>query len=234
MEFETRQKISMQENQINYLLGRFPQPINRKKEVLFTHGHPSIKAGIPSELLLNRPDIRAAEFELQATKFDVKSAKANFYPTINLSASFGFQAYQPQFLFLSPASNAYNLLGSIMAPVVNRNAIKAHFRKAKANQLNAMYHYQQTIINGFVEVSNELQQIKNLAEINGLKLRQKELLQKSVETSQDLYRATRASYLEVLLTQQNFLQSQLELVDAGKRQQIAKVKLYKALGGGWR
>jgi outer membrane protein, multidrug efflux system len=234
MKFETKQKITMQENRLNFLLGRYPQPIPRKKEVLFHHGHPSLQAGIPSQLLLNRPDIRAAEFELQASKFDVKAAKASFFPTINLSASFGFQAYQPQFLFISPASNAYSLLGSVMAPVVNRKAIKAHFSKAKSNQLNAMYQYQQVILNGFMEVSNELQQITNLSEINALKQRQKEILSKSVETSQDLYRATRATYLEVLLTQQNFLQSQLELVDAGKRQQIAKVKLYKALGGGWR
>jgi outer membrane protein TolC len=120
-----------------------------------------------------------------------------------------------------------------MMPVVNRKAIKAHFNKAKANQLTAIYSYQQSILNGFVEVSNELQHIKNLKEMNLLKRKQKEILGLSVVTAQDLYRATRATYLEVLLTQQNFLQSQLEFVNAGKQQQIAKIKLYKALGGGW-
>lgn len=234
MEFETRQQIARQENYINYLIGRFPQNISRNKESLFSVSSHPFAVGIPSQLLLNRNDIRAAEFELAATKFDVKSAKASFYPSLNLSAGLGFQAYSPQFLFLSPASNAYSLLGNIMMPVINRNAIKAHFNKAKANQLTAMYRYQQSILNGFVEVSNELQSIQNLKEVNTLKRRQKEVLGLSVATAQDLYRATRATYLEVLLTQQNFLQSQLELVNAGKRQQIAKIKLYKALGGGWR
>jgi NodT family efflux transporter outer membrane factor (OMF) lipoprotein len=233
MEFETKQQIARKENHINYLMGRFPQSIPRLKESLFNSSNHSFSAGVPSQLLLNRPDIRAAEFELAATKFDVKSAKASFYPSLNLSAGFGFQAYNPQFLFLSPASNAYSLLGSLMMPVVNRKAIKAHFNKAKANQLTAIYSYQQSILNGFVEVSNELQHIKNLKEMNLLKRKQKEILGLSVVTAQDLYRATRATYLEVLLTQQNFLQSQLEFVNAGKQQQIAKIKLYKALGGGW-
>jgi outer membrane protein TolC len=234
MEFEIRQQIVTQENYINYLLGRFPQTIVRKKENLFLSANTTLSAGVPSQLLLNRPDIRSAEYELAATKFDVKSAKASFYPSINLSAGFGFQAYNPQFLFLSPASTTYNLLGNLMMPLINRSAIKAHFNKAKASQLNALYRYQQSILNGFVEVSNELQNLENLKEINILKKQQKEVLGQSVTTAQDLYRATRATYLEVLLTQQNFLQSQIELIEAGKRQQIARVKLYKALGGGWR
>lgn len=234
MEFEIRQQIGLQENYVNYLLGRYQQKIVRSKETLLMNPETPLAVGIPSQLLLNRPDIRSAEFELAAAKFDVQSAKASFYPSLNLSAGFGFQAYNPQFLFLSPASTTYNLLGNLMMPLINRSAIKAHFNKAKANQLNALFRYQQSILNGFVEVSNELQNLENLKEINTLKKQQKEVLAQSVETAKDLYRATRASYLEVLLTQQNFLQSQLELINVGKRQQMAKVKLYKALGGGWK
>jgi multidrug efflux system outer membrane protein len=234
LEKQVLQQITEAENKINFLLGRYPQPIQRAKEVLFKEIPQQIAAGVPSQLLANRPDVHEAEFQIEASKFDLKAAKAAFFPNFNITASFGFQAFNPEFLFMSPASIAYSVMGTLVAPLINRNALEARFNTAKANQLTAMYNYQKTILNGYVEVANELSNIQNLQQINSLKKQQSDVLKQSVETSNELYKYARASYLEVLIAQQSALQSNLELIDVIKRQRISTIKIYKALGGGWR
>ncbi len=221
------------ENRINFLLGRYPQPIVRSKDLFFQEPPKTLLAGIPSKLLANRPDVREAELQIEASQFDVKVAKAAFLPNFNIVAGFGFQAFNPEFMFQSPASIAYSVLGTIVAPLINRNAIKAQFNTARANQLSAMHTYQKTVLNAYVEVVNNLSNIDNLAHMKVLKTQQTETLNAAVDTSGTLYRAGRANYLEVLLAQQNALQSTLDLIDVTKRQRLAAVTVYKALGGGW-
>ena len=234
LEIEVLQKITETENNINFLLGGFPQPINRDKSV-FNQSIPlQTKVGIPSDLLKNRPDVRQAEFDLMASKANVKSARAAFYPSLNITGALGFQAFNTAFLFSSPQSVAYSLLGNLTAPLINRSAIEAEFKTAKANQTEALYNYQKSIINGYVEVYNELANIKNLELIYDYKNKEVNILTQAIETSSELFKTGRANYLEVLLTQQNTLQSKLELVDAKKRQYKAVINIYKALGGGWR
>jgi outer membrane protein, multidrug efflux system len=165
LEFEFLQQITENENKLNFLLGRFPQPIIREKTNFTTLITSQLKTGISSQLLINRPDIKKAELELLATKFDVKSAKAAFYPSFNITGSLGFQSFNTNFLFNSPQSLAYNVLGSLTTPLLNRSAIKAQFNNAKANQIDAMLNYQKTILNGYVEVSNEISNLKNLEQI---------------------------------------------------------------------
>ncbi|MDO9142389.1 MAG: TolC family protein, partial [Methylobacter sp.] len=211
-----------------------PQPIERAKNVFFNGVPQQISAGVPSQLLENRPDVRAAEFQIEASKFDLKAAKAAFFPNFNITASFGFQAFNPEFLFMSPASIAYSVMGTLVAPLINMNALKAQFNTAKANQLTAMYNYQKTILNAYVEVANELSNIQNLQQVNTLKKQQSEVLEQSVDTSKELYKYARASYLEVLLAQQSALQSNIELIHVAKQQRISTINIYKALGGGWR
>lgn len=234
LEKQTLQRITETENRINFLLGRYPQTIARKQDALFRLGPEQISAGIPSQLLANRPDIRAAEFEIEASKFDLKAAKAAFFPNFNITATLGYQAFNPEFLFQSPASLAYSLMGTVVAPLINMNALKAQFNTAKANQLTAMYNYQKTILNGYVEVVNQLSNIRNLQRMNALKKQQSEMLQKSVDTSKELYKTARATYLEVLIAQQNALQANLELIDVIKQERMSTVNIYRALGGGWK
>jgi multidrug efflux system outer membrane protein len=150
------QQISETENKVNFLLVSYPQSIERAKGVFFKEIPQQISAGFPSQLLANRPDIREAEFQIEASKFDLKAAKAAFFPNFNITASFGFQAFNPEFLFVSPASIAYSVMGTLVAPIINMNALKAQFNTAKANQLTAMHNYQKTILNAYVEVVNEL------------------------------------------------------------------------------
>lgn len=234
LEFEIKQKITEHENKINFLLGRFPRKIDREKSNFANQLPNQIKVGIPSQLLKNRPDIKQAELELVAAKLNVKSAKAAFYPTFNITGSLGFQAFNTAVLFTSPKSLAYNLLGSLVTPVINRSAIKSQFKNAKANQLEAMYKYQKTILNGYVEVSNELSNIKHLENIHALKTDEVKALNSSIEIANDLFKSGRATYFEVLMTQRTALQSRIELVTAKKRQYNATINIYKALGGGWK
>ena len=233
-EFEINQKILEQVNLINFLLGRYPKSIERRKENIFFKIPLDISSGLPSQLLSNRPDLREAEFQLQATMFDLKVAKAAFFPNLMITAGIGFQAFNSKFLFVNPASLAYSALGGLVAPLVNRNALKAQFNTAKASQLSAMYNYQKTILNGYVEVVNELSNLDMLQQVISLKQKHSDVLTQSVETAYELYKSGRATYLEVLLIQQNSLQTQLELINVNKRQHFAMVNIYKALGGGWR
>ena len=234
LEKNIQQQVIEVENKINFLLGSYPKPIKRNKDV-FAHELPiQIASGFPSELLANRPDIREAEFKIQATQFDLQAAKAAFYPNFTITASLGFQAFNPEFLFSSPASIAYSVFGTLVAPIINMNALKAQFNTAQANQLTAMYHYQKTVLNAYVEVANQLVAIENLQQVNLLKTQQNVLLKKSVETSGELYKTARATYLEVLLAQQNALQSNIELIGVIKQQRLSAINIYKALGGGWK
>jgi multidrug efflux system outer membrane protein len=234
LEAQTLQQITETENRINFLLGRYPQSIVRNREILFQAVPQQISVGLPSQLLANRPDIRAAEFQIEASKFDVKAAKAAFFPNFTITAALGFQAFNPEFLFQSPASLAYSLMGTLVAPLINRNALEAQFNTAKANQLTAMYNYQNTILIAYVEVANTLSNIRNLQKIHAVKEQQSRVLKNSVEASKELYKTARATYLEVLIAQQSALQANLELIEVSKRQRLSTVTIYKALGGGWK
>lgn len=234
LEFQVLQEITECENKINFLLGRYPQNITRDKSQLNAELPFKTTIGIPSDLLKNRPDIRQAEFELVAAKADVKAAKAAFYPSLNINGSIGFQAYKAGFLITNPQSMAYSLLGSLITPLINRSAIKAEFKTANAMQLEALYNYQKIILTGYVEVYNEVARIKNLEKIIELKTEEATILTQSIETSNDLFKTGKATYIEVLMTQKGSLEAKLELVNTKKRSYNAVVDVYKALGGGWK
>ncbi len=230
---EIEQRIVATENLINLLLGRFPQPVQRNAAGLAGPLPADPAVGLPAQLLRNRPDIRAAELELMAARFDLKAARAGFLPNLNITAGYGYQAFDPTLLFESPSSIAYHLVGGLFTPLLNRNALKARFREASAQQLAAVSAYQQRIITGHVEVMNELSNLGKLREAGDLRRQRNDVLQASVDVSRELYRNAKAGYIEVLLAQQNALSANLELVEVQKRQRFALVDLYKALGGGW-
>lgn len=233
-EREVLQQIVEQENRINVLLGRYPQPIPRNKEVLFADIPSRVSAGVPSDLLKYRPDIRQAEHEVRASRFDVKAARAAFFPSLGLTAGLGFQAFNPAFLFKTPESLTYSLAGGLMAPLVNRRGLEAQFTSATANQIQAMISYQRTILVAYVEVVNALSGIRAAEETLTLRRAQKEAMAQTIGAADLLYRAGKASYLEVLLAQQSSLRANLDLIEAYRRRRIANVTIYRALGGGWR
>jgi outer membrane protein TolC len=193
-----------------------------------------VNTGIPAQLLANRPDIKQAELELTAAKLDVKVARAEFYPSLGISAGVGFNAFKPSYLFKTPESLLYSLAGDIAAPLINKNAIRAEFNNANARQLQALYNYERTILNAYVEVSTQLSNISNLEKSYDLKSKQVDALTRSIDISNDLFKSARADYLEVLMTQRDALDSKLELVETKKSQLNAVVNIYRGLGGGWK
>ncbi|MGJ8661140.1 MAG: TolC family protein [Bacteroidota bacterium] len=233
MQFAIQQSIIETENRINFLVGRYPQPVARSKEDFNSIMPTIMQTGVPSQLLQNRPDIRQAENQLAATKLDVKVARANFYPSLNLSAAVGLQAINPAFLVKAPESILFSLLGDLVGPVINRNEIKAMYFNANSKQTQAVYNYQRTILTAFIEVSNQLSNIDNLEKSYDLKSKQVAALMESVQISNDLFKFARADYMEVLLTQRDALESRFELIETKKQQMNAMVNMYRALGGGW-
>ena len=233
LEFDIQQQITESENKINFLLGRYPQPIARDHSSFTDLVPPTVQTGIPSQLLANRPDIKQAEYDLAAAKLDVKVAKAQFYPSLGISATLGYQAFNPSYLLRTPESLAYSLAGDLAGPIINKNAIKAEYLTANAKQLQAVFNYEKTILNGYVEVANQLSNITNLQKSYDLKSRQVVALTQSIDIVNDLFKATRADYFEVLMTQRDALQSKLELIETKKQQLNAVVNIYHALGGGW-
>ncbi len=234
MQYNIQQQITETENRINFLMGRFPQHIRRSHQAFGSTMPQMVYSGIPSQLLHNRPDIMRAEQDLAAAKLDVKVARARFYPSVGISASAGFQAFNPSYLFKSPESLLYSLAGDLAAPLINRNAIKANYKTANAKQVQAVYNYERTILNGFIEVANQLAKIKNLDSTYTLKSQQVDALTRSVNISNGLFTSARADYMEVLLTQRDALEAKFELIETKKQQMNAMVNIYQALGGGWR
>jgi NodT family efflux transporter outer membrane factor (OMF) lipoprotein len=233
LQYEIKQKIVETENRINFLTARFPAPVQRSSSSFLDIPVDSINTGIPSQLLQNRPDIRKAEYELAAAKLDVKVAKANFYPSLGIRAGVGFQAFNPTFL-LSPESMLYNLAGDLITPLINRNAIKAYYFSANAKQLQAVYNYEQTILNAYVDVLNQLAKIDNYSKSYQTKQKEVEMLNKSIAIANSLFNSARADYAEVLLTQREALEAKLELIETKKKLLNGKVNVYRALGGGWK
>jgi NodT family efflux transporter outer membrane factor (OMF) lipoprotein len=232
LRFNLLQNITETENKINLLLGRYPQKIEVTEG--FTQALPAALAiGIPSQLLKNRPDIQQAELALTASKLDVKVAEAEFYPSVNLGASLGLNAFKAKYLFRSPESIMYSLLTDVAGPLINKSAIQAEFATANALQIEAAYQYQKTILNGFVEVANQVANVQNLQFSYQIKSKEAAALASSVDVSAELFKYAKANYLEVLTAQREALSTRLELVDIKKQQYNAITNLYKSLGGGW-
>jgi multidrug efflux system outer membrane protein len=232
-QFYIMQQITETENRINFLVGRFPQPVSRDSRGFTDLAIDSIHAGIPSQLLENRPDIKQAEKQLIAAKIDVKVAKANFYPSLMLTGGLGYQAFNPQYLIKTPESMLYSLAGELVAPLINRNAIKANYYSANSKQIQAVYNYERTILTAYTEVVNQLSNINNLGKSYDLKEKQVQALTQSIDISTTLFKSARADYMEVLMTQRDALESKFELIETKMQQMNAKVNIYRALGGGW-
>ncbi|HRF99949.1 MAG TPA: TolC family protein [Bacteroidia bacterium] len=233
-QYDIMQQITETENRINFLVGRFPQPVARNSKDFTDLVIDTIYSGIPSQLLSNRADIKQAEQALVAAKLDVRVAKAEFYPSFVITAGAGYRAFNPQYLIQTPQSLLYNLAGDLVAPLINRNAIKANFYSANAKQVQAVYNYERAILRAHIEVVNQLSNINNLKRSYDLKNKQVETLTQSIDISNTLFKSARADYMEVLLTQRDALESKMELVETKKQQMNAMVNIYKALGGGWR
>lgn len=232
--YEMEQRRIETENRINFLIGRFPQPVPRRSRE-FTKPLPrAVRAGIPSELLDNRPDLREAAEQLAAAELDVEVARAEFYPALSIDAAIGYEAFNLKHLVTTPESLAYNAAANLVVPVINRRAIEAEYRNANAEQIAAVLNYERSILGAFTEVVNLLARMDNLQKSYDFQRRQVDLLEESIQVSKVLFRSARADYTEVLLTRRDALDAEMELIETKRQQLGTMVGLYQALGGGWR
>ncbi len=233
LQYRIQQYIIETENKINFLLGRYPQPIKRNKDAVYASIPETIKPGVPAQLLENRPDIRQAELKMQAARLDIKVAKAHFYPALGIVAGIGFQAYKPGHILTTPESMMYSAGTDLLGPLVNKNAIKAMYFNANSKQTQAVINYERTLLKAYTEVVNQLANIQNLKNRHELKSKQVETLLASVDISNTLFQYARADYMEVLLTQKEALETRFELTEIRMDQLASVINVYRALGGGW-
>ena len=231
--FEIAQRIVETENEINFLVGRFPQPVERDSAGFLEMEPPAVSAGLPTALLENRPDIRRAELLLEAAQLDVRAARARFYPSLSIEGGAGYQASNIRRLLDTPGSLLYGIFANLMAPLFNRSEIKAEYFASNSRQMQAVLSYERAILTAYVEVANRLSLIENTSRSYELKQQQVERLAESIEQSMLLFNTARADYLEVLTTRRDALEAQMELIETKLNQMTATISLYQALGGGW-
>jgi NodT family efflux transporter outer membrane factor (OMF) lipoprotein len=227
-----QQEIIEVENRLNFLCGRYPQPVVRTSSNYLDLQLRPLCIGVPAQLLQNRADIRQAERELAAAGLDVKVARARFYPSINLSAGFGYQAFNPRYLFEAPESMIYSVGGDLVAPLINKKAIQADYMTANAMQLQKVYDYQRTVLNAFVEVINYLSKMDNYGKSIEIKKQQLQSLEASVDNASKLFQNARAEYMEVLLAQRDMMEAKMVIISVKQQQLSAVINAYQALGGG--
>ena len=234
LQFQLQQSIIETENKLNFLAGRYPQPVVRNDQSFNGLLPAVVQAGLPAQLLGNRPDIRQAEQQLVAAKIDVQVARANFYPSLRLDGAVGLAAFNPTLLVSTPQSMLFALAGDFAAPLFNRNGIKVAYLNANALQTQAVYRYEKTVLNAYIEVANQVSNISNLEKSYEAKAKEVDALNQSVDISNSLFRSARAEYTEVLFTQRDALESKFDLIETRMQQLNASVNAYRALGGGWK
>ena len=227
-----QQEIVETENRINFLAGRYPQPIERISTDFIELNLGILSAGVPSELLQNRADIREAGRIVEAAGLNLEVAHARFYPNLSLKAGLGWNAFRTGYLFRTPESLIYGLAADVVGPLINKRAIQADYRTANAEQLQAIYDYQQTVLEAHIEVVNEMTKVENFRRSIDLKKKQLAALEASVKVANRLFQNARAEYVEVLLAQREMMEARLLLIDTKQEQLGAVVNAYQALGGG--
>lgn len=232
MEVEIREKRQICRAAITMLSGAMPYELSIDT-TFNTKSNGKLPLGVPSQLLAHRADIKQAEFDLIAAKADVNAARAAFYPSLTITGNMGLQAFNSALLLETPASLAYQALGGLAQPLFMRKKLKAELLMAKANKRKAYINYEKAIVNAFTEVYTAMKSIRNASDMVHFKQQEMQTLKQSVHTVGELFAAGRATYLEVVTVQKNVLQAQVDLVEYEKRERMARVNLYRALGGGW-
>lgn len=227
---DLKRQVRETENSLAVLLARTPQTIDRS--TLDAQVMPEeLTAGVPMQLLENRPDVKMAEMTLASAYYTTNSARAAFYPGLNITGTAGW-TNSTGMAVLNPGKLILNAVASLAQPIFNNGKLIANLKVSKAEEKIAQMNYQQTILEAGKEVSDALflydTQNKKLVEDRG----QVEQLDKAVTYTKALFQSGDATYLEILTAQQNLLSAQLSEVSDNFQRMQAVINLYSALGGG--
>jgi len=229
---DLERQIEQQENLLSILLGENPQSVPRGRALTEQPVLESVPAGLPSELLERRPDIRQAEQIMVAANAQIGVAKASFFPSLSLTGLGGLESNALHQFISRPSETWYGAF-SVSQPVFQGGALRSQLRLARANWQEAGFSYQQTVQSALEQVSNSLVASQKNREFR----EQQELLTKAAQQtdqfSEVLYKNGGASYLQVLTSETNYFSAELNLVQAQLNERLALVQLYQSLGGGW-
>jgi multidrug efflux system outer membrane protein len=229
---DLERQIEQQENVLSILLGENPGPIARGLPITEQPVPESVPAGLPSELLERRPDIREAEENVVAANAQIGVAKAAFFPSFSLTGTGGLESNALN-RFLSQPSQTWFAAFSVSQPLFEGGRLRAGLRLARAEWQEAVLSYQRTIQNALEQVSNALVAYQKDRDFRS----QQELLtqatQRSDQLSIVLYQQGGASYLQVLTSETSYYSAELNLVQAQLNERLALVQVYESLGGGW-
>lgn len=226
-----RLQIEQAENTLSVLLGRNPGPIQRGATI-DQLALPAVPAGLPSDLLVNRPDIRQAEELLIAANANIGAARALYFPTISLTGASGYASGDLSNLFRG-SSRTWSFAGSITGPLFNGGAIASGVKQAEAAQKAALFTYESTIKNAFADTENALVAQRRLSE--QAKIQQSLVRDNSdyVRLAQLQYEGGYVPYSTVLQAEQQLFPSELNYAQTRTNLLTSLVTIYKAMGGGW-
>jgi outer membrane protein, multidrug efflux system len=227
---DLEKRIEQQENLISTLLGRNPDAVARGKTLTDQAMPPAIPAGLPSALLERRPDIRQAEMQLVAANARIGVAKAAYFPQISLTGTAGFQAYSVTGLF---DSKVYNVGAALTQPVFDFGRNRSNVRLSEAQKEEMVLTYRQAVQLGFREVSDALVAVTKNREYRERQQALRTAAGQASELSSIRYKGGATSYLEVLRSETDLFDAEIELAQAHLNERLAVIHLYNALGGGW-
>jgi outer membrane protein, multidrug efflux system len=229
---DLKKSIKETENALSILLGKGPGTIDRTT-LDEQQPYNSLETGVSSQLLQNRPDVQAAEFAFRAAFENTNTAKTYFYPALTLTANGGLSSLDLKNFF--DQSIFYNLIGGITQPIFNKGQNKARLKTAQAQQQQAFYGFQQTLLTSGQEVSNALFAYQTASEKETTRAKQIASLTKAVDYTKELLRYSSATnYTDVLTSEQSLLAAQLNSINDRLQKLQSIVNLYRALGGGWK
>jgi len=224
-------QITQQENALSILVGMNPRQIARQNH--FAHMMPqTLPTVMPSELLQRRPDIVQAERQLLAADDSLKASRAKLLPSLNLTASGTLQSSILHDLVSDPF-RLWSIGGSILAPILNREALTAQVDASMAARNQALYGYEKVVRNAFSEVNNDLDAIARYQQQLEELETQQQVVSEALRIATNRYQNGYASYLEELDAQRTLFSTQLSVIQAKNNLLLAQIDLYRALGGGW-
>jgi multidrug efflux system outer membrane protein len=229
---DIERQIALVEHAISVLVGRAPGAVIRGRALTETHLPPSVPVGMPAMLLQRRPDVVEAERLLVAANADVGAAKALFYPTISLTGALGGLSGDFGKL-LAGDSIIWSVGAGLFQPLYNHGRNKHNFEAAQARFDQAVAQYQQAALNGYREVADSLVTIQKLALVRVEETAGVAALEDAAKLSRSRYDAGLATYLEVLVADQQLFQLQLQLARTRGDELQGFAQLYRSLGGGW-
>ena len=227
-----RQTLDQNINALATLVSRPPEAVRVIGGSLNGIAAPRVTPGLPSELLTQRPDIRRQEAQLASATANVGNARAQFFPSIQLTGQGGYQSSALTSLF-QPQAAFFSMVGSLTQPIFDGGRILGNFEYTKARQDELLQTYRKTVVQSFADVDNALMSIRQTTERLRLQREVVASSRRAFQLSEQQLRAGTADIVTVLNTQLTLFQAEDSLSQAQLARLLAIVSLYQALGGGW-